>query len=89
MQEPGGGADHASGLAIGEQALRMPVAQRHPPTGLLHHSDRGSEFTSDCSLALLHDLGIEVNMSQTANGSDNAAMESFFATLTRECTDST
>jgi putative transposase len=36
---------------------------------------------------LLSDLGIEVSMSRTANGSDNAAMESFFATLTKECTD--
>jgi putative transposase len=70
-----------------ELALRMAVAQRHPPTGLLHHSDRGSEFTSDRYLALLHDLGIEVSMSRTANCYDNAAMESFFATLTKECTD--
>ena len=72
-----------------ELALRMAVAQRHPPTGLLHHSDRGSEFTSDRYLALLHDLGIEVSMSRTANCYDNAAMESFFASLTKECTDRT
>ena len=70
-----------------ELAFRMAVAQRHPPTGLLHHSDRGTEFTSDRYLALLHDLGIEVSMSRTANCYDNAAMESFFATLTKECTD--
>jgi putative transposase len=70
-----------------ELALRMAVAQRHPPTGLLHHSDRGTEFTSDRYLALLQDLGIEVSMSRTANCYDNAAMESFFATLTKECTD--
>jgi putative transposase len=70
-----------------ELALRMAVAQRHPPTGLLHHSDRGSEFTSDRYLALLAELGIEVSMSRTANCYDNAAMESFFASLTKECTD--
>ena len=70
-----------------ELALRMAVAQRHPPTGLLHHSDRGSEFTSDRYLALLHELGIELSMSRTANCYDNAAMESFFASLTKECTD--
>ena len=70
-----------------ELALRMAVVQRHPPTGLLHHSDRGSEFTSDRYLALLHELGIEVSMSRTANCYDNAAMESFFASLTKECTD--
>jgi putative transposase len=53
----------------------------------LHHSDRGSEFTSDRYLALLADLGIQVSMSRTANCYDNAAMESFFASLTKECTD--
>jgi putative transposase len=66
-----------------ELALRMTVVKRHPPAGLLHHSDRGSECTSDRYLTLLSDLGIEVSMSRTANCYDNAAMESFFATLTR------
>ncbi len=70
-----------------ELALRMAVAQRHPETGLLHHSDRGSEFTSDRYLALLQELGIQMSMSRTANCYDNAVMESFFATLTKECTD--
>jgi len=69
-----------------ELALRMAVAQRHPPSGLLHHSDRGTEFTSDRYLALLQELDIQVSMSRTANCYDNAAMESFFATLTKECT---
>jgi putative transposase len=66
-----------------ELALRMAVAQRHPPAGLLHHSDRGSEFTSARYQAVLAELGIQVSMSRTANCYDNAAMESFFATLTR------
>jgi putative transposase len=72
-----------------ELALRMAVVKRHPPAGLLHHSDRGSEFTSDRYLALLASLGIQVSMSRTANCYDNAAMESFFASLTKECTDRT
>ena len=76
-----------------ELALRMAVAQRRPPAGLLHHADRGSEFSSDRSLALLAELGIEVSIggtwSRTGDGSDNAAMESFFASLTKECTDRT
>src|SRR6266496_472243 len=72
-----------------ELALRMAVAQRDPEVGLLHHSDRGSEFTSDRYLALLAELGIGVSMSRTANCYDNAAMESFFASLTKECTDRT
>ncbi len=66
---------------------RMALVKRHPPRGLLHHCDPRSEFTSDRSLALLHDLGIQISRSRTANGYDNAAMESFFATLTKECTD--
>ena len=70
-----------------ELALRMAIAQRHPPAGLLHHADRGSEFTSDRYQAVLAEFGIEVSMSRTANCYDNAAMESFFATLTKECTD--
>lgn len=72
-----------------ELALRMAVAQRHPPAGLLQHSDRGSEFTSERYLALLAALGLQVSMSRTANCDDNAAMESFFATLAKECTDRT
>jgi putative transposase len=70
-----------------ELALRMALARRRPPEGLLHHSDRGSEFTSDRYLAVLRAAGIEVSMSRTGDCYDNAAMESFFATLTRECTD--
>lgn len=70
-----------------ELALRMAVARRNPEAGLLHHSDRGTEFTSDRYQAALRELGIEVSMSRTANCWDNAAMESFFATLTKECTD--
>ena len=60
-----------------ELALRMAVVKRHPPAGLLHHSDRGSECTSDRYLTLLSDLGIEVSIgeiwSQIANCYDNAA----------------
>ncbi len=50
-----------------ELALRLAVVKRHPPAGLLHNADRGSAFTSDRSLALLAELGIEVSMSRTAN----------------------
>jgi len=71
-----------------ELALRMAVARRHPASDLLHHSDRGTEFTSDRYQAALRELGIElISMSRTGNCWDNAAMESFFATLAKECTD--
>lgn len=70
-----------------ELALRMAVARRHPEAGqLMHHSDRGSEFTAERYRALLAELGIVCSMSRTANCWDNAAMESFFATLAKECT---
>jgi len=69
-----------------ELALRMAVARRHPGSDLLHHSDRGTEFTAERYQAALHDLGIElISMSRTGNCWDNAAMESFFATLAKEC----
>jgi putative transposase len=50
-----------------ELALRMAVATRRPPTGRLHHSDRGSEFTSDRYQAVLREAGIEVSMSRTGD----------------------
>jgi putative transposase len=70
-------------------ALHMALARRHPPPGLLHHSDRGSEYTSLGYQALLAAQGIEVSMSRTANCYDNAAMESFFDTLKSECVNRT
>ena len=70
-----------------EVALRMALATRHPPAGLLHHSDRGSEFTSERYQELLREVGFDVSMSRTGDCYDNAAMEAFFATLTKECTD--
>lgn len=72
--------------ALVELALRMAVARRQPEEGLLHHSDRGSEFTCERYQTALRELGIEVSRSRTANCWDNAPMESFFATLAKECT---
>ena len=70
-------------------ALQMALARRHPQAGLLHHSDRGSEYTSRGYQALLAQVGIEVSMSRTANCYDNAAMESFFDKLKSECVNRT
>ena len=70
-----------------ELALRMALATRQPPGGLLHHADRGSEFTSERYQAVLHEAGFEVSMSRTGDCYDNAVMVAFFATLTKECTD--
>jgi putative transposase len=67
-----------------ERALDQALARR-PDPGLLHHSDRGSQYTSQAYQARLEQTGILVSMSRKGNCWDNAAMESFFATLKDEC----
>lgn len=70
-----------------EMAFRMALQQRHPPAGLLHHTDRGSQYTSTAYQALLAEKGVIVSMSRTGNCWDNAVTESFFGTLKGECVD--
>lgn len=64
-----------------EQAFRMAVHSRPALSGLLHHSDRGSQYAGDAYQQLLIDQQIQVSMSRTGNCYDNAPMESFFSTL--------
>jgi len=73
---------HAS---LTTSALKMALKHRHPPTGLLHHSDRGVQYASGEHRALLTAAGLEPSMSRAGNPYDNAAMESFNATYKREC----
>lgn len=69
-----------------EAALRMALARRQPTdAGLLHHSDRGSQYASTTYQRLLQSWHIQVSMSRTANPYDNAPMESCIATLKAEC----
>jgi len=63
------------------KAFRMAAHIRKPPKGLLHHSDRGSQYASEVYQACLADYNIQVSMSRTGNCYDNAPMESFFSTL--------
>jgi len=65
-------------------ALQMAIDTRQPPPGLLHHSDRGSQYASQDYQALLTKHQMQVSMSRTGNCYDNAPMESFFATLKTE-----
>ena len=65
-------------------ALTMALWQRQPRPGLLHHSDRGSQYTGEAFQRLLVDHGIRCSMSGQGNCFDNACVESFFATLKRE-----
>ena len=65
-------------------ALRMALASRHVRPGLVHHSDRGSQYASNDYTQLLKDRGIEISMSRKGNPWDNAACESFMKTLKYE-----
>jgi putative transposase len=67
-------------------ALMMAVWRRGKPDALLHHSDRGSQYTSDAFQRLLGDLGVTCSMSRSGNVWDNSAMESFFSSLKTERT---
>jgi putative transposase len=66
------------------QALRMALATRQPIVGLLHHSDRGSQYASQAYQSLLQARGVQVSMSRSGNCYDNAAMESLFGTIKAE-----
>ena len=68
-------------------AWHMAVGRRRPPPGLIHHSDRGSQYTSDQYQRLLRDHGVTVSMSRPGNCFDNAPTESFFRTLKVEIDD--
>lgn len=72
-----------------EHALEQALVRRHPKAGLLHHSDRGSQYTSQAYQAYLQRYGIQSSMSRKGNCWDNAAMESFFGTLKDECVQET
>jgi putative transposase len=62
-------------------ALGMAVGHRHPAAGLIHHSDRGSQYASAAYRQALTDYGMVASMSRKACCYDNAAMESFWHTL--------
>ncbi len=62
-------------------ALLMAIWRRGWPEEVLHHSDQGSQYTSDDFQRMLADHGIECSMSRRGDCWDNAAMESFFSTL--------
>jgi transposase InsO family protein len=77
-------AEHME-TSLVEEALGMALARRHPTAGLLHHSDQGSQYTSSAYQQCLLDHHLQASMSRVGDCYDNAAMESFFATLKAEC----
>lgn len=80
------------GYAMGErmtknlvsQSLFRAVAGKKPDPGLIHHSDRGSQYCSDEYRLLLKQFGMTASMSRKGNCYDNAPMESFWGTLKNE-----
>ena len=67
-------------------ALVMAIWRRGKPDALLHHSDQGSQYTSEAFQRLMVDHGVTCSMSRSGNVWDNAAMESFFSSLKTERT---
>jgi len=80
------------GYAMGERLTRnlvseslfKAVAAKRPDKGLIHHSDRGSQYCSREYRDILERLGIQASMSRKGNCYDNAPMESFWGTLKQE-----
>jgi transposase InsO family protein len=80
------------GYAMGEritrhlvsQSLFRAVAAKRPVKGLIHHSDRGSQYCSPKYRRLLEQFGMKASMSRKGNCYDNAPMESFWGTLKQE-----
>jgi transposase InsO family protein len=80
------------GYAMGErltrnlvnQSLIRAVAAKRPPQGLIHHSDRGSQYCSHEYRNILDRFGLIASMSRKGNCFDNAPMESFWGTLKQE-----
>jgi putative transposase len=66
--------------------LVMAIWRRGKPDALLHHSDRGSQYSSEQFQRLMADHGVVRSMSRSGNVWDNAAMESFFSSLKTERT---
>jgi putative transposase len=76
-------ADHMR-VELVSDALKMAIARRCPPEGLLHHSDRGVQYASEDYMHLIQSHNIKASMSGRGNCWDNAVMESFWSTLKTE-----
>jgi putative transposase len=69
---------------VAVNALEQAIARRQPPPGVVHHSDRGTQYASADYLAILEAHRMTPSMSRPANPYDNAACESFMKTLKQE-----
>jgi transposase InsO family protein len=75
---------HSLEASLTVAALQSALADRCPPLGLIHHSDRGVQYACDEYVKLLTDAGLRIGMSRRGNPYDNAQAESFFRTLKHE-----
>jgi transposase InsO family protein len=76
--------DSRPGQAVHTGALVMAIRTRRPPSGLIHHTDRGVQYRSAAYLALLDTHGMVASMNGRKVPQDNAVAESFFSTLKNE-----
>ncbi|MEX5638100.1 IS3 family transposase [Parafrankia sp. FMc2] len=76
-------ADHMRTELVTD-ALRMAITTRRPPDGVIFHADRGSQYTSSQFVAFCHGNNIRNSVGRTGICFDNAAAESFWATLKKE-----
>ena len=83
----GWAADDSMPTGLVALAFERAVRAQPPKSGLLHHSDRGSQYASDAYRNLLRRHGVIPSMSRAGNCYDNARMESFWATLKTELID--
>jgi putative transposase len=77
---------HRVDTALVQDALRMALGRRQPAVGLIHHSDRGSQYACGAYQALLAEHSIRCSMSRKGDCLDNAVAERFFGSLKGECT---
>jgi putative transposase len=78
--------DHHIETTLVQDALQMALGRRSPAAGLMHHSDRGSQYASHAYQAMLANQGIVCSMSEKGECLDNAVAERFFGSLKGECT---
>lgn len=66
------------------QALNMAIISRQPPEGVIHHSDRGSQYCSNDYIDALNEHEMQISMSKKGDPYDNACIESFHATIKKD-----
>ena len=73
-------------VSLAKEALEMAYFRRRPGKGLLHHSDRGSQYAAHQYQDQLKQYGMTCSMSRKGDCWDNSVVESFFHRLKTECT---